>query len=64
MTANDINKIDDSLKMRPSRLKFVREFSNPDREIRTRILGNETLADQTENMSLDQVFALKDKSNG
>jgi hypothetical protein len=33
LTANDVNKIDDSLKHRPSRFKIVREFPDPTRDI-------------------------------
>ena len=33
MTANDIEKVDNSLKCRPSRFKIVREFPNPTKEV-------------------------------
>lgn len=59
MTTNDINKVDDSLKKRPSRFKFVREFGAPTEDLRRRILSNETLVKQTAGLSLDQVFAQK-----
>lgn len=59
MTANDIERIDDSLKARPSRFKYVREFGPPGDEVRMRILGNKTSAKKTKGMSLDQVFAAK-----
>ena len=55
MTVNDIDKVDDALKSRPSRFKFVREFGNPCSEIRAKILPLELVA-ETEGMSLDQVF--------
>jgi hypothetical protein len=55
-TANDLSKVDASLKTRRSRLKFVREFGPPTREVRLRILGDEALADATEGLTLDQVF--------
>jgi hypothetical protein len=57
MTVNDIGKVDEALKNRPSRFKFVREFGNPDMEVRTRILGPENAAD-SDGMSLDQVFRM------
>lgn len=55
MTVNDINKVDEALKNRPSRFKFVREFGNPDLETRLRLLPR-TVAESSEGMSLDQVF--------
>lgn len=57
MTANDIEKIDDSIKNRPSRFKFVREFRNPNLDLRTRILGDRQLAEESEGLSLDAVFS-------
>lgn len=57
MTANNIDMVDDSLKARPSRFKFVREFGNPAYDMRLQILGDETLARETEGMSIDKVFA-------
>lgn len=63
MTVNDIAKVDDSLRNRPSRFKFVQEFSNPDEEVRTRILKDATLVAETEGKSLDQVFFVADKLN-
>lgn len=58
MTANDIGKIDDSLKKRPSRFKFVREFKKPDVAVRKKILGENHDASKTEGMTLDEVFCL------
>jgi hypothetical protein len=55
MTVNDIDKVDDALKSRPSRFKFVREFGNPDLGTRMRLLPAD-IVEQTEGMSLDQVF--------
>jgi hypothetical protein len=66
MTANDINKIDDSLKNRSSRFKFLREIKPPSYQKRLEILKNESLATLTEGLSLDKVFfvdSLKDKYN-
>ena len=59
MTANDISKIDESLKTRPSRYRFVREFTLPDDQVRMQILGDEQLVEQTRGMTLDQVFSAK-----
>ena len=60
MTANDIEKIDTSLKMRPSRFKFVRQFSSPSSETRMRILNDLDAVKQTSGLSLDQVFSWRD----
>lgn len=38
LTANDIEKIDPALKDRPSRFKYVREFTNPDKQLINRTL--------------------------
>lgn len=57
MTVNDIDKVDDALKNRPSRLKFVREFANPDSETRRRLLPEEKIA-ECEGMNLDQILNL------
>ena len=57
MTANDIDKIDDSLKSRPSRFKFVRRFAEPNYDLRKRILQNDVDARVTEGLSLDDVFS-------
>ncbi len=62
MTANDILKIDDSLKKRPSRFKFVREFSTPTEEIRRTILKDENLIAESANLTLDEVFRMSELS--
>jgi hypothetical protein len=60
MTCNDIEKIDDSLKDRPSRLKFVREITGPSYVKRLEILdGDLELAELTEGMTTDKVFFAK-----
>ena len=56
MTVNNIDRIDTSLKCRPSRFKFVREFGNPDPRLRARILRSTEAAEATEGLSLDEVF--------
>ena len=60
MTVNDITKVDESLKDRPSRFKFVREFGPPTEEVRRRILGDENLVKLSQGMSLDKVCLAAD----
>ena len=59
MTCNDIEKIDTSLKERPSRLKHVKEFGLPNYESRLRILKDDYLAEYSESLTLDKVFYVK-----
>ena len=59
MTVNDLNKVSDALKNRPSRFKYVKEFTNPSLELKINLLGEE-LANSTGDISLDQVFKIKD----
>jgi len=59
MTVNDILKVDDSIKERPSRFKFVKEFSPPNLEVRERILGDKNLAIISDGLSLDKVIHFK-----
>jgi hypothetical protein len=59
MTVNDLGKVDDSIKNRPSRFKFVREFGPPALELRAKILGSIEEAEGTEGLSLDKVFSRK-----
>lgn len=59
MTCNDIKKIDDSLKNRPSRFKFVREITQPSFKKRLEIFDDLELAELTEDMTLDKIFVLK-----
>ena len=61
MTANDISKIDDSIKHRPSRFRFVKEVGPPNEEVRMKILNNKELVEQTAGLSLDKVFSYADK---
>lgn len=58
MTANDIDKIDEALKNRPSRFKYVRCFNNPSNNLRKKILLD--WEDKFENLNLDQLFTLKE----
>lgn len=60
MTANDIDKIDDSLKKRPSRFKFVREFTGPSEDVRMQILADQKMVSDSAGMTLDQVFHYKE----
>ena len=60
MTCNDIDKIDGSIKDRPSRMKFVTEITGPNYENRLEILdGKIELAEMTEGMTTDRVFFVK-----
>lgn len=59
MTVNNIGKVDDSIKERPSRFKFVKEFGPPSLEVRERILGDKNLAIMTDGLSLDKVVHFK-----
>lgn len=61
MTVNDLDKVDHSLKERPSRFKFVREFGPPTDEVRMRILKDQKLVDLSRGMSLDKVFLAADR---
>jgi hypothetical protein len=60
MTVNDLDKVSDALKKRPSRFKYVREFKNPSTELKLELLGNRELAEGLVNISLDQTFKVKD----
>jgi hypothetical protein len=57
MTVNDIDKVDHALKNRPSRFKFVREFSNPGVKTAMSLLPEENPSD-LEGMNLDQMFMM------
>lgn len=59
MTVNDISKVDNALKNRPSRFKFVRQFDNPNLQIRSKLLPNDW-ADVTNGFNLDEIFRLKE----
>lgn len=59
MTANDINKIDSSIKDRRSRFQFIKKFGPPSERIRMKILNDPELVKETKGLSLDQVFAKK-----
>jgi hypothetical protein len=60
MTVNDIDKVDDALKNRPSRFKFVKHFDNPGVRAVGKLLPSE-LSDMAEGKSLDQIFRLKEQ---
>lgn len=61
MTVNDINKVDESLKDRPSRFKFVREFGPPSDLIRSTLLKDQRLVDMSKGLSLDKVYLAAEK---
>ena len=61
MTVNDIEKVDDALKNRPSRFKFVKHFDNPSLEVRRKILP-ENLLEISDGKSLDQIFKIKEEN--
>lgn len=63
MSANDINKIDDSIKNRPSRFKFVKEFGPPCADVRFKILQDKNKVTMTEGLSLDKVFHFSANQN-
>jgi hypothetical protein len=64
MTANDIDKIDDAIKNRPSRFKFTKNISNPDLSIRGKLLSN-AWAEITDGLNLDQICRLSEyQKNG
>jgi hypothetical protein len=60
MTVNDLDKVSDALKKRPSRFKYVREFKNPSTKLKLELLGNKELAEGLVDISLDQTFKVKD----
>ena len=60
MTVNDISKVSTALRQRPSRFKYVREFKNPSRELKFKLLNDIVLADGLTDISLDQTFKIKD----
>ena len=59
MTTNNIDAIDDSLKKRPSRMKFVREFGMPKKEVFNK-LGVDVKKEDLGRITLDQAFLLRD----
>lgn len=59
MTVNDISKVDEALKNRPSRFKFVREFGNPGIEVRRRLLPPE-VAESSSDQSLDNILRMRE----
>lgn len=58
MTVNDIEKVDEALRNRPSRFKFTRCFDNPSKDIRKKLLPSDWTA--VEGLNLDQIFRLKE----
>jgi len=62
MTANDIEKIDNSLKCRPSRFKIVREFPNPTKEVVDRFVP-EPWNKYVRNVNYDQLMRVAEFKN-
>ena len=58
LTANNIEKIDMALRSRPSRFKYVKCFSNPDLELKTKLI--EEWGETAVNLNLDQILRLKE----
>lgn len=58
MTVNDIEKVDDSLKNRPGRFKYVIEFPNPSLEIIEKLVNNHEYAKKMLGMNLDQAITV------
>jgi hypothetical protein len=67
ITANDITKIDDALKLRPSRFRLVYEIANPSKALRKRIFSGtaqrKQLVKKTKGQSLDQILDTLDRLN-
>ena len=60
MTCNDFDKIDESIKERPSRMKFIKEITGPSYAKRLEIFdGDIELTELTENMTMDKVMFAK-----
>jgi len=59
LTANDIEKVDVSLKMRPSRFRLVKEMAYPTVSTRERIFGDSDLVERTDGLNLDQMLTIK-----
>jgi hypothetical protein len=59
MTCNNISNIDDSIKRRPSRMRYVREILPPSDRKRMEILGDKNLVEMTKGMTMDKVFFAK-----
>ena len=58
MTANDIGKIDESLKNRPSSFKYVRNFSNPSPVVRENLIGE--WSRHFGGLNLDQIMRVRE----
>lgn len=67
ITANDITKIDNALKTRPSRFRLVYEVANPSKVLRKRIFAGvgewKRLVKKTKGQSLDQILDTLDRLN-
>lgn len=66
MTANDITKIDDALKLRPSRFRYLVKVNNPSEQARRRIFASENgnqnkLVNMTSGYNLDTIMCIRDR---
>lgn len=62
MTANNLDRIDYSIKCRPSRMKFVREFQPPGPDLIRTVLGDASDL-QRKPQSLDELFLEKERAS-
>ena len=60
LTANDLTRVDDALKRRPSRFRYVREVPYPGKHVRQRVLGDHE-REAPSGMSLDELLAWHDQ---
>jgi hypothetical protein len=60
ITCNDINKIDDAIKNRPSRMKHKIYFTNPTKEEIFEILKDYQLTELAYGLNTDQIYMIKD----
>jgi hypothetical protein len=58
MTVNDIEKVDNAIKDRPSRFKYVIEFKNPDEKFIKEMFNNKEYK-KLLGMNLDQILTIK-----
>ena len=63
LTANDVRKLDPSIRERPSRFQFVRHIGPPSHEMIMRIF-NDTDHEELIGRSLDEILSLRDRNVG
>jgi len=63
MTVNDLSKVDEAMRTRPSRFKYIKEIDVPSKAIRSRVFENrqdkEMLVKATEGLNLDSILAIQ-----